>query len=269
MNQDHVAGVLKKLEPKAAPFSVIFSGKESNKAYGCYHPDGAEIIIHNRNFKTDDGVREGALLYTAIHEFAHHMHFTTAAVPVGVRAHTREFRSIFHGLLEKAEKMSLLENPYGSYPDMKALTEEIQKTVLTTQGQQAREFGTLLIRAQGLCEKHGLRFEDYVERVLQFDQATIKTIMRMPALEIPPQLGYENMKLIAAEKQQEKREELTRRLLNGESRDMAKGAVKTPPKDLEEENLEKLRKEKEKLEHTIRSLEAKLHEVENRLMELE
>ena len=269
MNQDQVMGILKKLEPKAAPFKVIFSGKESRRAYGCYHPDGARIIIHNGNFKTENGLREGALLYTAVHEFAHHMHFTTAAIPVGVRAHTREFRRIFHSLLEKAEEMSLMENPYASYPDLKNLTEEIQQKVLTTQGEQAREFGSLLIRAEALCTKHGLRFEDYVERILQFDRSTVRTIMRIPALELPPRLGYENMKLIAAERQQDRRNELTRRLLGGESRDLAKGAVKPPPsKNFEEEDMESLRREKQRLEHTIQTLQTKLHEVENRMREL-
>jgi len=269
MNQDQVTSILKKIEPNAAPFTLLFSGKESNKAYGVYHPDKGEIIIHNRNFVTDDGVKEGALLYTAVHEFAHHIHFTTSPVPVGHRAHTRAFREIFHSLLEKAENSSLLENPFTSNDDIKSVTDEIRQKILTTQGQQARDFGILLIKAQGLCEKYGLRFEDYVERNLQFDQSTIKTIMRIPAFEIPPQLGYENMKLIAAEKKQDARTELTRRLMSGESRDMAKGAVKPLPKEPEEENLKKLQREKDKLEKTIMTLEAKLHEVENRLMELE
>lgn len=268
MNQDQVTGLLRQLEPQAEPFTLLFSGKESRKAYGVYHPEKAEIIIHNRNFVSDNGFREGALLYTAVHEFAHHIHFTTAAGPVGMRAHTREFRRIFHGLLEKAEKMNLMENPFTANPDMQALTEEIRQKILTTQGQQAREFGILLIKAQGLCEIHGLRFEDYVERVLQFDQSTIKTIMKIPSLEAPPRLGYENLKLIAGEKKQELREELTRRLLGGESRDVAKAAVKPAPKELQEPGLTQLQKEKQKLENTIRTLEAKLQEIEDRLREL-
>ena len=270
MNQDGVMEILKKLEPEAAPFKVIFSGKESRKTYGCYHPENGEIIIHNGNFKSPKGLREGALLYTAIHEFAHHMHFTTAAVPVGVRAHTREFRRIFHGLLEKAERLALLENPYASFPDLRKLTEEIQQRVLTPQGEQAREFGTLLLRAEALCAKHGLRFEDYVERILQFDRSTVKTIMRLPALELPPRLGYENMKLIAAERQQDRQAELARRLLEGKSRDLAKGAVGPPPRELNKESdLEMLKREKRRLKDTIRGLETKLHEVENRLKELQ
>ncbi|MCK4514270.1 MAG: hypothetical protein KAU31_03380, partial [Spirochaetaceae bacterium] len=71
MNQDQVKEQLLRLEDDTEEFFLIFSGKRSKKANGLYHPDTREIILHNRNFESDT-----ALMYTAIHEFAHHIHFT-------------------------------------------------------------------------------------------------------------------------------------------------------------------------------------------------
>ena len=68
MNQDQVKEILLRLNEDVEEFFVIFSGKQSNKVNGLYHPDTREIILHNRNFENDQ-----LLMYTAIHEFAHHV----------------------------------------------------------------------------------------------------------------------------------------------------------------------------------------------------
>ena len=86
MNQDQVKSLLLRLDRDAEEFSVTFSGKKSKKVDGLYKPDGREIIIHNENFANDN-----ALIYTAIHEFAHHLHFTGSAAPTSCRAHTEPF----------------------------------------------------------------------------------------------------------------------------------------------------------------------------------
>ena len=49
-------------------FSVVQSGKESKRVNGLYKPDTREIILHNKNFKTDNQV-----VYTAVHEYTHHL----------------------------------------------------------------------------------------------------------------------------------------------------------------------------------------------------
>ena len=70
---------------------MIFSGKKSRKVDGLYKPETREIILHTGNFTTDD-----ELVYTAIHEYAHHLQFTTSAMPISCRAHTTAFWSLFH-----------------------------------------------------------------------------------------------------------------------------------------------------------------------------
>jgi hypothetical protein len=65
MNQDQVKAKLLAIEDAPLEFSLIYSGKKSNKVNGLYKPESREIIIHNRNFSDDN-----LLLYTAIHEYA-------------------------------------------------------------------------------------------------------------------------------------------------------------------------------------------------------
>ena len=260
MNQDQVKEFLLKLDGTVEDFSLIFSGKESSKVHGLYHPDQKEIIIHNRNFQSD-----GALLYTAVHEFAHHIHFTRSEVPVGPRAHTAAFRRILHELLARAEAGALLENPYEKHEDLARLTRDIREKYFRGQGETVRELGKALLSAQELCRKYELRFEDYLERVLQFDRSTARTIMTIPELEAPPELGYENLKLIAGQRSPDKRREVLTSLCSGESRDQARGTdmPESPGEKLSDK--ERLLKEKQRLEKTIDTLELKLKALEERL----
>ena len=97
MNQTQVKDILLQLKDDVQEFTVIFSGKKSTKVDGLYKPLTREIIIHNKN--TED---ENAIVYTSIHEFAHHVHVSSSVVPVSRRAHTKEFWAILHSLMEKA-----------------------------------------------------------------------------------------------------------------------------------------------------------------------
>ena len=49
-------------------FTVTMTGKESKRVNGLYKPETREILLHNKNFKTDN-----ELIYTAVHEYTHHL----------------------------------------------------------------------------------------------------------------------------------------------------------------------------------------------------
>ena len=260
MNQDQVKEQLLRLEDDIEEFFLIFSGKRSKKANGLYHPDTREIILHNRNFESDT-----ALMYTAIHEFAHHIHFTTSAVPVGPRAHTVEFRSILHRLLDKAEELEIYTNPFDADPEFAALTHKIKTRFLTLNGRLMKDFGETLIEVEVLCKKRGARFEDYVERVLSLDKRTATTLMKIHSYDINPELGYTNMVTVAGIRTEEKRLEAEERFEAGQSPDMVKIGLKARPSDEPEDPIRKLEKERLRIQRTIRSLQTKLQEVEERL----
>ncbi len=262
MNQDQVKERLLALEPEVEEFFLIFSGKTSKKAHGLYYPDTREIIIHNRNFTDDNN-----LMYTAIHEFAHHVHFTTSPVPVGNRAHTIEFRRILHELLNRAEQQQLYYSPFTHDPEFMGLSYRIRTQFLQQNGQLMKEFGAVLAEAQQLCENRNARFDDYVERVLSVNKSVANTLMRIYERDVSAELGYENMKTVAAIGDPAQRKAAEDAFKSGQSADMVKAWTRTP-EDHTENPLDALQKEKRRIERTIQSLESKLKTVEERLASL-
>jgi hypothetical protein len=107
MNHEQVKMLLERVRPAAAPFQVVLSGKKSRKVNGLYKPGGREIVLHNRNFASDN-----ELVYTALHEYAHHLQFCTPPLPRSARTHTIRFWSLFHSLLADAERAGLYRSPF-------------------------------------------------------------------------------------------------------------------------------------------------------------
>ena len=159
MNQDQVMEKLLRLEEDIAAFTVVFSGKTSKKVDGLYHPEKQEIVIHNKNFSDDN-----ALMYTAIHEFAHHIQFTQHEGQVTSRSHTVLFWDIFHRLLSKAEELGIYVNVFEEDSRFKNLTDQIKDKYLSVNGQVMKDFGKLLIQALDLCQQNHAIFEDYVDQ---------------------------------------------------------------------------------------------------------
>lgn len=263
MNQDQVKERLLLLKPDCEEFSVVFSGKTSKKVNGLYKPESREIILHNRNFSEDN-----SLLYTAVHEFAHHIHFTASPVPVSSRAHTREFRGILHGLLRTAEKEGIYRNVFENEPEFTELTRRIRSEFIEKNGELMKELGALFVRAEELCRKYGARFDDYIERVLGMEKSTASTLIKAHDLDIPAELGYDTMKLVANIRKPEAREQALNALAEGNSPDMVKSMM-TPSAGKEEEDpVEKLNAERRRIQRTIESLKNRLETIEERLRKL-
>lgn len=119
INQESVKELLLKLETCDTDFKVIFSGKKSNKVNGLYKQDINEIVIHNKNFKNDN-----ELIYTAIHEYSHHLMWCKYHKIGKVPKHNNEFWSIMYNLIDLAEEKNL----YKKYPD-ESVKKEIQNLV--------------------------------------------------------------------------------------------------------------------------------------------
>ncbi len=260
MNQDQVKERLLRLDSEVPEFTVTFSGKQSKKVHGLYYPDRAEIILHNRNFANDND-----LVYTAIHEFAHHVHFSRAAVPVSNRPHTVEFRSIFHELLEKAEAQGIYESLFDRHPDFQRLTRTIRDQFLAENGKIMKELGRLLVEAEALCREHHARFEDYIERVLLLDRRSASGAMKVFHADIDPRLGYDNMKTVAGIRNQEERTRAQQELLDGKSPDMVRAAYSVPQKRRNEDPAEALIAERDRLSRAIESMQERLKQIEERI----
>ena len=265
MNQDKVKQKLLQIEDAPLEFSLIFSGKKSNKVNGLYKPASREIILHNRNFSADD-TGQNLLLYTAIHEYAHHLHACSRGGTLSPRAHNSEFWAIFHALLEKAEKKKIYSDVFSVSPELLKLTEIIRNKYLKNNGELVKEMGKHLIKAHDLCTGIGVRFEDYVDRMLRIPRTAANMAMKMFEFDIAPEVGADNMRFLAGIRDSDEREAAEKALIKGKSPDTVKIQVRNNEKK-EEDPVVILEKEKSRLEKTIATLSKRLDEVKKELKE--
>lgn len=257
MNQDQVKDLLLKVENCRTEFTLIFSGKTSKKVNGLYKPDSAEIILHNRNFEDDN-----QLVYTALHEYAHHLHAERAGGYLSPRAHGAEFWHIFHGLLEKAEEKKLYRNQIAESQELSAIAAEL-KEFARENGEVMRKLGLLLAKANAACLNAKLRFDDFVDRTAGIPRAVATAAIKAAALGADPALGWEGMKFVSSIPDPATRKAASKALLAGKSPDSVKIEYgRRPP---EEDPAERLAKEKHRLERTIESLQRRLEDVEAKL----
>ena len=262
MDQEKVKEKLLLIEDAPLEFSLIFSGKKSAKVNGLYKPDTREIIIHNRNFEKG-AAGDNLLLYTAIHEYAHHLHSCSHGGKLSPRAHNTEFWAIFHKLLEKAEAKKIYKDVFADSPELGKLTEMIRVKFLTENGSLVKEMGKHLLKAHDLCTGIGVRFEDYVDRVLCIPRASANVAIKMFQYDLSPETGADNMKFLAGIKNEDQRQAAETALLKGKSPDTVKMAVRATKS--EEEPALRLEKEKQRLERTIETLKKRLEEVKKEL----
>ncbi|MDR3334488.1 MAG: hypothetical protein LBT13_06335 [Treponema sp.] len=264
MNQDQVKTTLLAIEDASLDFTLVFSGKQSKKINGLYKPETREIIIHNRNFQTDN-----LLLYTAIHEYAHHLHACSRGGTLSTRAHTTEFWAILHRLLEKAEAQGVYQNVFTSSPELAELTETIRTRYLCENGNLVKDLGKYLLKAQELCLSIGGRFEDYLDRILRIPRTASTMAIKMYQYNLNPAVGPDNMRFLAGIRNEDERTNAEAALLKGKSPDMVRiearrGTAGSTPGEQEDPKL-RLEKEKNRLERTIASLSKRLGEVEREL----
>lgn len=258
MNQDQVKEKLIALDRKAGEFSVIFSGKTSKKVDGLYYPDRREIIIHNKNF-TDDS----QLMYTAIHEFAHHIHHERSPVPVSGRAHTTRFWDILHRLLFAAEEKGIYVNVFKKDRRFAELTKKIKNDFLQTNGSLMKDLGGLLNQAMSLCEEINASFDDYVDRELLLHRTTARILMKMNAMGVSPAIGYENMKTVAGISDEGARARAEEAFNEGSTPDMVKAEFTS--REGAAGTMDALIRERDRIERSIGSLTKKLAAIERKI----
>lgn len=260
MNQDQVKEILLQIEDSGLEFSVTFTGKASKKVNGLYKSDTHEILLHNKNFSVDN-----ELLYTAIHEYTHHRLCELDGTRSG-RVHTQRFWSYFHRLLQKAEEKGLYKIAMEESPELLELTDTIRTTIMAEDGKLMKELGRLLNKARVLCKQAGVRYEDYIDRVLCLPRASAATIEKIHAFDVKPELGYEAMKVVANISNPDKRAAAEDLFLQKHSPAFVRDSVKNRPQD--EDPRRKLENEKRRIERTIISLQARLSELEDTLAKL-
>lgn len=270
MDNEQIKETLLSLEDCEMDFTVIMTGKESSRVNGLYKPDTREILLHNKNFKTDN-----ELLYTAIHEYAHHLinveeiqEKGEKLAKKGGRVHDQAFWVKFHTLIEIAEQKGIYKLDIEISPELKELTDKIRKDYIEVNGQLMAEFGRLLSKAHTLCEAANIRYEDYLDRVLKLPRTTAQEITKVGLSDVNPAVGFENMKKISTIKKDEDRRSAEQQILESDKpADTVRELMKK--KAAAKDPRERLEKEKNRLEKTIAALQQRLALVEEGLESLE
>lgn len=266
MDNEKIKEMLLDISPSSLEFTVTQSGKESKRVNGLYKPDTHEIILHNKNFKT-----ENELVYTAVHEYTHHLiaeeqlALNGSSYMPNAKVHTENFWVRFHSFLKIAEEKKYYSLDIEASPELKELTEKIRKEYLEVNGKLMQEFGRLLAKAHELCQNANIRYEDYIDRVLCLPRNSARDITRVGAVsDINPSIGFDNMKMISAIKKSDERSSAQEKILSGESPATVRSLMKNKCQS-ETDPKQKLEKEKNRLTKTIAQLQQRLEFVEESL----
>jgi hypothetical protein len=262
MNQDQVKEKLLQLRGDVSDFTLLFSGKQSNRVDGLYKPETKEIIIHNKNHETDNEI-----IYTAIHEFAHHIQFEENHILRNAKSHSTTFWTIFHKLLYEAEQKGIFTNFFKSDDEFVELTRSIKENYLSKHGNLMKEFGNLLLKAMELCQKKNVSFEDYLSRELLMNKSDVHNIIKISQTGIDPSIGYDNMVMLSKIKDEDKKNRMEESLLNNTvTPEIIKEEIKKEKRPAD--RLEFLMSEKVRLERTIQTLESNLKSVKEKIEEI-
>lgn len=261
MNQDQIKDKLLMIEKPDTDFSVVLSGKSSTKVNGLYKIASKEIILHNRNFHSDE-----ELIYTAIHEYAHHLICEKSPSLPNARAHTIQFWTKFHELLDTAESLGIYKNIFETNKDFIALTDRF-RSLMPQNGELFLEMGKLIREAQDLCTKHHVRFEDFIDRVLGMPRKTAFAAAQAYSYQLTPEFGWENLSLLGGIRSHETRNACIEAIQAGKSHEQIRNIIRPASKSGNPKTL--LLKEKQRLERTIDYLKNKLEIVEKKLSEME
>jgi hypothetical protein len=266
MNQDAVKDKLSRLRLCKEAFSVVFSGKKSRRVNGLYRYFSREILIHNLNFVGEDNAcDDNQLIYTAIHELAHHVQATEFGEQ-GSRCHTQLFWSCFHDLLEEAERQ-------GTYrleltPETQALADQARELSRQIAALQ-RELGGVLYRLNKKCVEQRIRTEDVFQRKLQLTASTARKAIAAAELDLSDgdRIGVDQQAAILGARSPEAQAAMLEGSRAGKTVEQLKRPA-IPPSIGPDDELDKLVQERERLEAAIQSLNHRLAQVKIRLEDL-
>lgn len=162
---DKVKEFLLSVQETEKDFTVVFTGKIHKKINGQYFFNDHTISINDRNFTHDS-----TLLYTAMHEYAHHIQFILR----DKSGHNREFWTIFHNLVDTAIEKKLYTPP----PRNEAIIEKEKeiKALLLERANIEKKIGSLSRELWEEVADAGGAIDYEIERELKEDMKLIKDV---------------------------------------------------------------------------------------------
>lgn len=273
MNQEQVKEQLLALGVETEDFTLVFSGKASKKVNGLYKPATMEIVLHNKNFKSDND-----LMYTAIHEYAHHVTITRGFVKK-TAGHPAVFWAVFHSLLEVAILRGIYRDEFATDPSLQDKARQVQD-VLGIQVDAQRRLGLLLRELQLICSTRGIRYQDFLHRIARIPDSAAEAAMRLPHLDFEDfqQISPQAVELVSSIDVDQARMEAAHKISAGWTLQQVRAGIKqgkvidpfvVPVTEDDEERLARMLKERKKLMGQIEQLEIELEAMEEEIKQLQ
>jgi hypothetical protein len=258
MNEAAVKAFLVAVRKPPKPFEVTLTHRAHKRIHGTYRPDdpgGPTIKINERNF-----TRDWSLLYTAVHEYAHHLCFCKNEN----LKHNREFWNLFHDLMDEAEEKKLLPKP----PTTDAINaaERALHGLLCQHVELERQIADRLAELHRECLENSTEHVEYwIERRLQLphngQRPFLKTRDGSEGLEEKDFINADAMRVCT------KGPAAELALREGKTIVQAQTAAMAPEEELDP--YDALKKEKEKITERIVKLEDRKDRVEGRMRQME
>lgn len=257
MTNEEIKQTLISLEKADIDFSVTQTGRASQKVNGLYTPATFEILLHNKNFTT-----ENELIYTAIHEYTHHLISCKQKkfgieVKKGGRSHTTEFWAKFDDLLEKAVEAKIYTRERSE--DLSGLIDEAKKIDREIVNLK-KKLGKILSEIHEKSQEESIRFEDILSHDLNISKNTAEKCLKTKNIE--ENFGQDEMETVLKVKDSHTRQNIINGLKKGKTINQTSVSIK---KDRSSSPYEKLTKEKVRLEKTIQQLKVRLEIVSEKL----
>lgn len=252
MNENFVKENLQKIHKCKKDFSVAFTGKKSKSIFGFYKFAEKIIFIHNRNF-TDSNM----LMYTAIHELAHHVCATEKGMSSSVKHHTKLFWATFDDLIEEAVKKKIyLRQRKSEIEELVKEAHEIDVKIAHLR----RDLGAVLRRLQDACKKNMVRVEDVISHDLLLSKASFNSSVKASLLNLDDSCGQDLQNVAIKAKTSEQALQALQLASQGKTIAQLQYGMGAPKKQAHDKS-ENLHIEKRRLERTISTLKIRLDEV--------
>ena len=213
-----------------------------------------EIIIHNKNFST-----ENELIYTAIHEYTHHLiscKYKEEGEKLPAKSHSTEFWAKFDDLIEIAVSKNLYKRERSeSLSTLITEAKELDKEIVKLQ----KKLGLLLREIEKKSNEENVRFEDVITHDLNMTRNTAKKCVESNF--VNSDCGQSELETIL-KTNSKKRREVEISISNGKTINQAKH---NSTQSKESNPFDKLSKEKTRLEKTINQLQQRLEIVMEQL----
>lgn len=267
MDNETIKQKLLSLGVPAGDFTVTLTGKSSKKVNGIYKPETKEILIYNKNFTNSN-----SMMYTAIHEFTHHV-CTGRKLVKSVTGHSTVFWAMFHSIVDIAVEKGVYIDPFTTDVDLQSEGKKVLD-IIKEQNETMHRLGLEIHTMQAVCTEKGARIEDFIDRHARITKRAADTAIKSQLelfnlKEFSPQM----IDTIAGCPEGEKRDEAVARAEDGQTIDQIRAIVKrgkdinptkVPESDpvQKEDILDRLITERERIKKTIDMLTMHMQEVD-------